>query len=150
MERSGANADMRMRFRAVSIDWHRLWQFESQRIKDSGHDLKRKRCPFEDDAHEERIERRIRLQQMNANAALRQIMQKEVSLRNTQGEAMQAIQDGKSPVVAIMPTGSGKSVLFMLPAWAEAGGVTVVVVPLNGLREDMVFRCEKFGIRCVV
>ena len=24
MERSGANADMRMRFRAVSIDWHRL------------------------------------------------------------------------------------------------------------------------------
>ena len=49
-----------------------------------------------------------------------------------------------------MPTGSGKSVLFMLPAWVEAGGVTVVVVPLNGLREDMVFRCKKFGIRCAV
>ena len=58
----------------------------------------------------------MRLQQMNAYAALRQMMQKEVSLRSTQGEAIQAIQDGNSPVVAIMPTGSGKSVLFMLPA----------------------------------
>ena len=92
----------------------------------------------------------MRLQQMNAHAALRQMMQKEVSLRSTQGEAIQAIQDGNSPVVAIMPTGSGKSVLFMLSAWAEAGGVTVVVVLLNGLREDMVFRCKKFRIRYTV
>ena len=150
MERSGANADMRIRFRAVSIDWHRLWHFESQRVKDEGHELKRKRCPFEDDAHEERTERRTRLRQMDASAALRRMMQQEVSWRSTQGEAIQAIQEGRSPIVAVMPTGSGKSVLFMLPAWVEPGGVTIVVVPFRGLRDDMVFRCGKSGIRCAV
>ncbi|KAF1818784.1 P-loop containing nucleoside triphosphate hydrolase protein [Dissoconium aciculare CBS 342.82] len=49
-----------------------------------------------------------------------------------------------------MPTGAGKSVLFMLPAWAEPGGTSVVVVPLKGLREDMLRRCEALGITCAV
>jgi superfamily II DNA helicase RecQ len=40
---------------------------------------------------------------------------------------MAAIQQGRSPVVAIMPTGGGKSMLFMLPAWAVPGGTTIVV-----------------------
>jgi hypothetical protein len=34
-------------------------------------------------------------------------------------------------VVAVMPTGGGKSMLFMLPAWVEPGGLTVVVVPFD-------------------
>ena len=63
---------------------------------------------------------------------------------------MQAIQRGDSPIVAVMPTGAGKSVLFMLPAWVEPGGVSIVVVPLKGLREDMVHWCEQLGIRCAV
>jgi superfamily II DNA helicase RecQ len=45
-----------------------------------------------------------------------------------------------------MPTGAGKSMLFMLPAWAEQGGTTVVVVPLIALRGDMRERCRKLGI----
>ncbi|KAK0886533.1 hypothetical protein LTR91_027019, partial [Friedmanniomyces endolithicus] len=69
---------------------------------------------------------------------------------SVQGEAMQAIQRGDSPIVAVMPTGAGKSVLFMLPAWVEPGGVSIVVVPLKGLREDMVHWCEQLGIRCAV
>jgi superfamily II DNA helicase RecQ len=63
---------------------------------------------------------------------------------------MQAVQRGESPIVAVMPTGAGKSMLFMLPAWVEPGGVTIVVVPLKALRKDMVYRCEKLGIRCAV
>ncbi|CAG5179568.1 uncharacterized protein ALTATR162_LOCUS9351 [Alternaria atra] len=47
-----------------------------------------------------------------------------------------------------MPTGAGKSMLFMLPAWAEQGGTTVVVVPLIALRGDMMRRCRKLGISC--
>jgi superfamily II DNA helicase RecQ len=54
----------------------------------------------------------------------------------------------KSPVVAIMGTGAGKSILFMLPA-SVSSGVTVVVVPLVSLREDMKARCDKLGITCV-
>jgi hypothetical protein len=55
---------------------------------------------------------------------------------------------GKSHVVAVMPTGAGKSMLFMLPAWAEQGGTTVVVVPLIALRGDIMRRCRKLGISC--
>ena len=150
MEMAGTTADRRRQFRAVSTDWHRFLGFESSRIKDEKTDLKRKRCPFEDDADDERLERRIRLQRMNANAGLQQMMQKEVSLRSVQAEAMEAVQRGDSPIVAVMPTGAGKSMLFMLPAWVEPGGVTIVVVPLKALRKDMVHRCEKLGIRCAV
>jgi superfamily II DNA or RNA helicase len=149
MERSGVNADRRLRFRMVSTDWHRFLQFESQRSQDQ-RDTKRKRCPFEDDADEEYARRQTRIKQMDAAAALKGMMKAEVSFRSVQGEAMRAIQDGVSPIVAVMPTGSGKSVLFMLPAWAESGGLTVVVVPLNGLRADMVHRCQRLGIRCAV
>lgn len=38
--------------------------------------------------------------------------------------------------------------LFMLPAWAEQGGTTVVVVPLIALRGDMMQRCRKLGMSC--
>ncbi len=72
------------------------------------------------------------------------MMRKEVSFRSKQGEAMEAIRKGESPVVA------GKSVLFMLPAWIEPGGVTIVVVPLRALRKDMIHRCENVGVRCAV
>jgi superfamily II DNA helicase RecQ len=150
MEMSGATADRRRQFRAVSTDWHRFLGFESTRIKDEKVDLKRKRCRFEDDADEERVERRIRLRQMNATAELQRMMRKEVSLRSVQGKAMDVIQKGESPVVAVMPTGAGKSVLFMLPAWVEPGGVTIVVVPLKALKKDMIHRCEEIGIRCAV
>ena len=150
MEMSGTTADKRRQFRAVSTDWHRFLGSESVHVKDEKTDLKRERCQFESDADEEQIERRIRLRRMNATAELQRMMRKEVSLRSAQGQAMQAIQNGDSPIVAVMPTGSGKSVLFMLPAWVEPGGVSIVVVPLKALREDMIHRCEQIGIRCAV
>jgi len=37
---------------------------------------------------------------------------------------------------------------FMLPAWMEQGGTTVVVVPLIALRGDMKRRCDEMGISC--
>jgi superfamily II DNA helicase RecQ len=63
---------------------------------------------------------------------------------------MQTIQQGKSPIVVIMPTGSGKSMLFMLPAFVQVGGMTIVMVPLKALRADMVVRCGELNIRCAV
>ena len=115
MEISGTTADRRRTFRAVSTDWHRFLGFESSRIKDEKMDLKRKRCTFEDDADDERMERRTRLRRMNAHAELQRMMQKEVSFRSVQAEAMEAVQTGESPIITVMPTGAGKSMLFMLP-----------------------------------
>jgi superfamily II DNA helicase RecQ len=80
------------------------------------------------------------LQQMTGND--------QFQFRGVQGQAMQAIQHGISPIVAVMPTGGGKSMLFMLPAWVS-GGLTVVVVPLIALRGDLKRRCVQAGISCV-
>lgn len=51
----------------------------------------------------------------------------------------------RSPVVAIIGTGAGKSVLFMLPA-SVLSGVTIVVVPLVALRFNMQEQCKQLGI----
>ena len=65
-----------------------------------------------------------------------------------QEEALRAIVQRRSPVVAVMGTSVGKSVLFMLPAAASRPGVTIVVVPLDSLRSNIVDRCRAAGIRC--
>ena len=102
-------------------------------------DLKRKRCPFEEEAYEGMVERRIRMREMDAITELQRMIQKEVALRSVQETAIRAIQDGVSPIVAVMPIGARKSVLFMLPAFVEPGGVTIVVVVLKALRRDMIY-----------
>jgi superfamily II DNA or RNA helicase len=73
----------------------------------------------------------------------------EAEFRSMQREAINAITAGESPVVAVMPTSGGKSLLFMLPAFAEQGGTTIIVVPVIALRGDMKQRCQKLGISCV-
>jgi superfamily II DNA helicase RecQ len=85
---------------------------------------------------------------MDTAAQVQRMMGKAAEFRGVQKEAIDAIVDGKSPVVAVMPTRAGKSLLFMLPAWAEQGGTTVVVVPLIALRGDIVRQCRKLGILC--
>ena len=54
----------------------------------------------------------------------------------------------RSLVVAVMGTSVDKSVLFILPAAASRPGVTIVVVPLDSLRSNIVDRCRAADIRC--
>ncbi|MCI5045214.1 MAG: DNA helicase RecQ [Aquisalinus sp.] len=49
-------------------------------------------------------------------------------------------------VLAVMPTGAGKSLCFQLPALMR-GGLTVVVSPLIALMENQVALLESFGVR---
>ncbi|KFZ23511.1 hypothetical protein V502_02012 [Pseudogymnoascus sp. VKM F-4520 (FW-2644)] len=64
--------------------------------------------------------------------------------------AVKAIMSRQSPVVAIMGTGCGKSVLFMLPAIVAPSGVTIVVTLLVLLQGNMQERCEKAQISSVM
>jgi superfamily II DNA helicase RecQ len=47
-----------------------------------------------------------------------------------------------------MPTGGGKSLLFMLPAAASRDRVTIVIIPMVALRQDMCEHSNKKGIPC--
>jgi RecQ family ATP-dependent DNA helicase len=147
MEQAGAVADKRQQFRTSSTDWHRFLGFGAG-VEEGTMSKKRKRAPFESEADEARIDRWGRLRKMDTAAHLQRMMGKAAKFRGVQKEAIDAIVAGKSHVVAVMPTGAGKSMLFMLPAWAEQGGTTVVVVPLIALRGDMMRRCRKLGISC--
>lgn len=52
-------------------------------------------------------------------------------------------------LLVILPTGSGKSICFMLPALLLKG-ITVVVYPLLSLMNDQLRRAEKIGLSAVV
>jgi len=65
-----------------------------------------------------------------------------------QAKALQLIIDGKKDVLAILPTGGGKSLLFFLPTQMESGMTTVVIVPLIAVTNDLRDRCVKAGISC--
>lgn len=65
-----------------------------------------------------------------------------------QKNAAQAAVDNKS-LLAIFPTGGGKSVTFQLPALMSGintKGLTVVISPLQSLMKDQVDNLEKVGI----
>src|SRR5437588_1274248 len=64
--------------------------------------------------------------------------------RPGQAEIIAAVMAGDD-VLAVMPTGSGKSLCYQLPA-AMKGGLTVVVSPLIALMRDQVAQLTGYGI----
>jgi superfamily II DNA helicase RecQ len=63
--------------------------------------------------------------------------------------AVHAVLDKQTPLVVVLPTGWGKSLLFMVPGCVEKGGMTVVVVPYRALIADLVTRIRGSGIECI-
>ena len=140
----------RAAFRWVSREWHRFLLFHSVLgpvIKEGGpgrtivgH--------WRQEAVEEELRRWRRMKTVNLDRLLVQLVGEGASFRGIQRQAIQAIVQQKSPVVTIIGTGAGKSLLFMLPA-ACSDGLTIVVVPLISLREDLKRRCSEAGISYV-
>ncbi|WP_022667026.1 RecQ family ATP-dependent DNA helicase [Desulfospira joergensenii] len=65
-----------------------------------------------------------------------------------QEQAVQAAVDRKS-ILAVFPTGGGKSIAFQVPALMSgenARGLTIVISPLQSLMKDQVDNLEKAGI----
>ena len=65
-------------------------------------------------------------------------------LRPGQPEAIEALLEGRN-VLAVMPTGAGKSLCYQLPALI-LGGLTIVVSPLVALMRDQVAALRLNGI----
>ena len=65
--------------------------------------------------------------------------------RQGQEEVIESILGGRD-VLAIMPTGAGKSICYQVPAIAMKG-ITLVVSPLISLMKDQVTALNQAGIR---
>jgi superfamily II DNA helicase RecQ len=76
-------------------------------------------------------------------------MGQNMQFRGKQQVALRAILDGKSPIIVVMPTGGGKSLMFMLPASVKDAGTTVVVTPLIALKQNMLKRCWELGLEYI-
>ena len=78
-----------------------------------------------------------------AKAALKSVFGFD-SFRPGQAEIVEAVLAGEN-VLAVMPTGSGKSLCYQLPAILKPG-LTVVVSPLIALMRDQVGQLKELGI----
>lgn len=67
---------------------------------------------------------------------------------SAQAVGVAAVMQREKDVLCVLPTGGGKSLLFLVPALAELerGFVTVVVVPLLALLSDIERRCTASGV----
>lgn len=85
--------------------------------------------------------------------AMRKALRREdVSFRSEeQREALQAVvsREQSTPLVVVLPTGGGKSLLFMAPACLEDPGVTIVVVPYRALLDNLLVTAKKARIDCL-
>ncbi|KAF8120689.1 hypothetical protein EV363DRAFT_1188557, partial [Boletus edulis] len=63
-----------------------------------------------------------------------------------QKEAMNATLKGQTDVVAILPTGGGKSMLAIIPSLLEVNKTTVLVLPLNALIMDYERRLQEMRV----
>jgi RecQ family ATP-dependent DNA helicase len=148
MEMTGVVASKRQQFRQSSISWHRFLGFESSMTQKVGQKRQIGSMLFENDAQQSKRHRWKQVRETNLREQLRIVMGPTVQFRGIQEQAIQAITSGESPIIAIMATGGGKSLLFMLPATCGPGGMTIVVVPLISLRQDLKRRCEAMGMTC--
>ncbi|KAF2835756.1 hypothetical protein M501DRAFT_904990, partial [Patellaria atrata CBS 101060] len=143
-----STASQRSALRKVSKRWHEFLKFQSTLEDDAYRKGKITAKIKKKEAIEGEMKRWKRLRAVNIREQLKLLVGSEAEFRSVQRPALEAIMQQKNPVVVVMGTGAGKSMLFMLPASCLIG-VTVVVVPLISLRADMKARCSHAGIECV-
>jgi hypothetical protein len=143
-------------FRALSTAWHRFLGVDGQTEDPEEPNARRKRRMRESMSGLLVLpkEKAVQVEDTRAAAvhrALQQVLGKQdVGFRSIEQErAVYAVLDKQTPLVVVLPTGGGKSLLFTLPACIEETGVTVVVVPYRALIEDLVQRIRDCGVDCI-
>jgi superfamily II DNA or RNA helicase len=88
---------------------------------------------------------------------LKRAMQKALRRDNVtfrseeQREALYTIVSGNqtTPLVVVLPTGGGKSLLFIAPAYLIDPGVTIVVIPYRILLDNLLKTVKDTRIDCI-
>jgi superfamily II DNA helicase RecQ len=144
-ELDGAVQTLRARFRKESIKWHinvlgfkpyiidsviqsRINSLTTQQSKKRQHD------------------EYLALRKINIQDYLEKLLGRKARFRGLQQAAIQAIINRENPVICVMGTGAGKSLLFQLPVMCQPTTTSIVVVPNISLREDMIRRSREAGI----
>ncbi|KAH6867692.1 RecQ helicase [Thelonectria olida] len=142
----------REQFRKVSMQWHRFFGFgaEDRIERGLGAGVKRVRSIFDAEREEMQRKRFGKLHRMDVRGQLKQMMGPAAEFRGLQEPVIRAVARGEWPIVQITPTGGGKSLTFMLPAFCVPDGMTIVITPLVALQNDMDARCAKMGIDAYV
>jgi superfamily II DNA or RNA helicase len=155
-------------FRPLSELWHRFLglastQQQEMEAKSKSSSIKRlevgRKHEREDEALEHKQEapvgpiKRARIEQgkQGVHNTMQQILGKsDISFKSLkQEEAIYAVIRGQTPLVVVLPTGGGKSLLFMVPALLDGTEITIVVVPYRALIDDLVDRIRSSGIDCI-
>ncbi|KAI5235343.1 hypothetical protein E4T42_09726 [Aureobasidium subglaciale] len=135
-------------FRAVSLDWHRFLHFESAWLNPDGAQLSASKDLLDKENAQAQFRRWGRLRQIDLQHQLERLHGHGTQFKHNQRPVLEAVIGGHPRILAIMKTGGGKSLFFMLPAASSKEGVTIVIVPLNSLRDDLMDRCKQAGIPC--
>lgn len=99
--------------------------------------------------HERAATQWLKLADCDVDRALQSFLQDpKAALRPEQRDPLAAIMQRKLRVLVVMGTGSGKSMLFMLPAALVNDRVTIVIAPLNSLINNLLDRCDEAHIPC--
>ncbi|KFZ24703.1 hypothetical protein V502_00818, partial [Pseudogymnoascus sp. VKM F-4520 (FW-2644)] len=144
-EAPGERGSRRVKFRAISQEWHKFVKFPS-----TGSKVRLVRSFYDEAMQQMQIRQRQFMQRVNVQQEFEAYMGEGSQFCGEQKKAVTAIFQGRGPMLVVMGTGSGKSLLFMLPAFCIQGGTTIVVVPLQSLQTNMKDRCDKCGITSVI
>lgn len=137
----------RNRFRRVSEEWHRLLRFASAWERAGIHHNELDAVTKKN--QQLASQRWATLASVDLKASFQAFSNDPTAeFRSRQQDALEAICQRKLRVLVVMATGVGKSLLFMLPAALISGGYTIVIAPLNALRDNLVDRCEMASIPC--
>lgn len=88
-----------------------------------------------------------RLEQADIEREFRTLYGEHARLRAGQAQYLSTVFKGHPAVLIVAPTGSGKTVSFLLAAFCARGTLTVVIVPFVPLRANLAERCSIGGLR---
>ncbi|OBT79273.1 hypothetical protein VF21_01965 [Pseudogymnoascus sp. 05NY08] len=123
-------------------------RWEKFRQGNAARGTKRKRTSFEDEMDEVQAQQWKKLRTVDIQQALEEMFGAGTQFRGLQKLALEAIMKHESPILVVMGTRVGKSMLFQIPAKSVSSGTTIVITPLVSLQSHIVERCQQVGISC--
>jgi superfamily II DNA or RNA helicase len=137
-ELPGAKQSNRAKYRALSCWLHQFYR------------LKSAKAYWDNNKQQERedwMQKRHKLQKINLLTVFQRYFGAQSTFRGQQEAGLDLIRRGYSPILIISGTGSGKSLYFQLLALiSDPDSLTVIVVPLIALRQDLINRFHQLGI----